>query len=283
MFFVGGVTIGIFVFGETVPLYMDFWNESYYGRLTLPDWLGIPTGVVVLMIVLVALFLFWGAERIDHKVNGADPKEAPRLRYAAAGGIVLLALVVLAIGQPGTDDYWDVIAADQQARLDDRQVQIHPGELLELMDNNRINLIMLDVRPERDFNEFHLRAARHVPPTRADVEAIIPDLEHLDPNTVIVAMSNDENLATMAWKTLMANRIINSYILEGGVNEWISIFGEDAQPRPVKYPEQPNFVFAAALGDRCVASDPDADAFQLEFVPKVEIKVAAGPAGGGCG
>ncbi|MEN8234620.1 MAG: YeeE/YedE thiosulfate transporter family protein [Actinomycetota bacterium] len=283
MFFVGGATIGIFVFGETVPYFMDFWTQSYLGRLTVPDWLGLPTGVVVLLIVLMALFMFWGAERIDHKVNGEDPKDAPRARYAAAGGLVLLALVVLAIGQPGTDEYWDAIAGEEQARLDNREVQIHSGELLELMDNGRINLIMLDVRPERDYNQFHIRSARHVPPTRADVEAIVPDLEHVHPQTVIVAMSNDEDLATMAYKTLLANNVINTYILEDGVNGWIEIFGEDAEPRPTKYPEQPSFVFEAALGDRCVASDPDSHEFHLEFESKVELKVAAGPAGGGCG
>ena len=30
------------------------------GRLTLMDWLTLPTGVVVLGVVLIALFMFWG-------------------------------------------------------------------------------------------------------------------------------------------------------------------------------------------------------------------------------
>ncbi len=51
-------------------------------------------------------------------------------------------------------------------------------------------------------------------------------------------MSNDERDATEAWKTLIANNVINAYVLEGGINDWLEIFGEDADPKPVAYPDQ---------------------------------------------
>ncbi len=58
IFFVLGVFFGIFLFGETVDTYAIFWNSSYMGRFTLPEWLGVSTGVVVLLVVLMALFMF---------------------------------------------------------------------------------------------------------------------------------------------------------------------------------------------------------------------------------
>ena len=283
MVFLVGVTIGVFVFGETVPYFMDFWTTSNLGRFTLPEWLGIPTGVIVLFIVLFALFLFWGAEQIEKRTIDADPADAPKARYVGAGALVLVALIVLLIGQPSTGDYWDAVAADEQPRLDNREVQIHSGELLGLMNDSYVNLVMLDVRDERDYNEFHLRAAQQVDPDLESVEAVAPDLIGLNPRTVIVTMSNGEEDATEAWKTLVSNNVINTYILEGGVNEWLEIFGEDAEPRPVAYPDQSSFVFTAALGDRCVASDPDAHGFELIYEPKVVIAAASAVVGGGCG
>jgi uncharacterized membrane protein YedE/YeeE/rhodanese-related sulfurtransferase len=283
MVFLGGVTIGVFAFGETVPYFMDFWNTSDLGRLTLPEWLNIPTGVVALFIVLFALFLFWGAEQIEKRTVGTDPADAPKARYIGAGAIVLVALVVLVIGQPSTGDYWDAVAADEQPRLDNREVQIHPGELLGLMNDTYVNLVMLDVRDERDYNEFHLRAAQQLDPNLDAVETAAPDLVGLDPRTVIVTMSNGEEEATEAWKALIANDVINAYILEGGINEWLEIFGEDAEPRPVAYPDQLAFEFTAALGGRCVASDPDAHEFELVYEPKVVIQAASAVVGGGCG
>ena len=164
-----------------------------------------------------------------------------------------------------------------------REVQIHPGELLGLMNDPFVNLVMLDVRDERDYNEFHLRAAQQIDPTLESVETVSSDLIGLDPRTVIVTMSNGEEDATEAWKALVANDVINTYILEGGINEWLAIFGEDAEPRPVAYPDQSAFVFTAALDDRCVASDPDAHEFELVYEPKVVIAAASAVVGGGCG
>ncbi len=39
-------------------------------------------------------------------------------------------------------------------------------------------------------------------------------------------MSNDEAQATEAWRYLVAEGVINAYVLEGGVNYWLTTFGE---------------------------------------------------------
>jgi len=283
MAFLGGVVIGVFVFGESVPYFMDFWTTSDLGRFTLPDWLGIPTGVIVLFIVVVALLMFWGVWSLEKKTGVADPADSPKAQLIGAGVLVILALMVLVIGDPTTEDYWDAVAGEEQPRLDNREVQIHPGELLELMNDGYKNLILLDVRDERDYNQFHLRAARQIDPTPEAVENTAPDLIGLNSRTVIVTMSNGEDDATEAWKSLTANNVINTYILEGGVNAWLDIFGEDADPKPVNYPDEMAFTFTSALGGRCVASDPDAHEFHLVFEPKVEIAAAGAVVGGGCG
>jgi len=283
MVFLGGVVIGVFVFGETVPYFMDFWTTSDLGRLTIPDWLDLPAGLVVLFVLVAALFMFWGAEKLGKMTTGDDPADAPKARYVGAGILVLMAVAILLIGDPTTEDYWDAIAAEEQPLIDNREVQIHPGELLELMNDGYKNLILVDVRDQRDYNQFHLRAANQVAPTADAVEDAAPDLIGLDPRTVIVTMSNDEQDATTAWKSLTANNVINVYILEGGINGWLDIFGEDADPKPVNYPDELAFTFTSAIGGRCVASDPDAHEFHLVFEPKVKIAAAGAVVGGGCG
>ncbi len=215
---------------------------------------------------------------------GVDPKTAPKGRYIGAGVLIALALGIIVIGDPGTKDYWSVVSAEQQQRLDNREVQIHPGELLAIMHDKGKNVIMLDVRDQRDYNQFHIRAARQVDPTLDAVTAVaLDDLSDADGRTVVVAMSNGEDAATEAWKVLIANDVINSYILEGGINEWLEIFGEDADPRPVNYPDQLAFTFTSAIGGRCIASDPNQHEFEIEYEPKVKIAAAGAVVGGGCG
>lgn len=66
MLFLLGATLGVHLFGETVELFGDFWRHAgAFGQLTLPDWLGLPAGVVALGVVLMALGMFAGAERLE--------------------------------------------------------------------------------------------------------------------------------------------------------------------------------------------------------------------------
>jgi uncharacterized protein len=59
--FVLGVFAGIFVFGEAYPAIQGFADSTNLGEVTLPQLFGLPYGVVVLLVVLLALAGFWGA------------------------------------------------------------------------------------------------------------------------------------------------------------------------------------------------------------------------------
>ena len=65
MFFVGGGFVGALLFAETEQYFTNWMNNAgYYGRLTLMDVFHLPSGVIVLLVVLMALFMFWGAEQL---------------------------------------------------------------------------------------------------------------------------------------------------------------------------------------------------------------------------
>jgi hypothetical protein len=66
IFFVLGVLLGIFVFGQAVPRFWDFYELSgNLGRVTLADWLGLSTGLVTLLVAGLAVFMFWGGEQLE--------------------------------------------------------------------------------------------------------------------------------------------------------------------------------------------------------------------------
>jgi rhodanese-related sulfurtransferase len=286
LFFAVGGLFGIFLFGETVQYFEGFWNSSYFGRLTLMDVFGLPAGVVVPGVVLMALFMFWGGEQLE-RIFGGQPK--PQRSWGRVAGIATLvvgALLVLVIGQPTTQDKWARLAPEKEVLLSERAVQIHPGELLASLADNQLNVVMLDVRDEADYNLFHIRRARHLP--LDEVGDTIPDLQlEAAANTVYVLMGNGERAATEAWKLMVAESVPNVYLLEGGINNWLTVFGHDdptVQPTPTPPgDDQLHFVFASALGDRYAASDPDAHHYELEYTPKIKLEIKRGASGGGCG
>lgn len=283
--FVFGVLFGIYLFGETVGSFAVFFESSYMGRFTLPELFNASYGVVVLLIVVVALALFVVAEKVEAMINQTPQKAWPGWSKPAAGALVALAAVSLIIGQPSNEDRWQVIAAENQAKLDNREVQIAPAELLNYMNDTKIKILPLDVRDERYFNQFHIRGAIHVPLDQVQKKA--RELQFELANTVFVTISNDEKSATEAWKILEAESLPNVYILEGGINAWLETYaGNSVAEKDLvanKQPDQLAFKFNAATGSRHPAADPDPHFLDLKYEPKVILELKRAPTSGGCG
>jgi rhodanese-related sulfurtransferase len=283
--FVFGVLFGIYLFGETIGSYAVFFESSYMGRFTLPELFDVSYGTVVIVIVIAALAMFVVSEKVEAAVNNKPQKKFPGWSKPAAGALVAMAAVVFVIGQPSNEDRWQAISAESQASLDERMVQIAPGELLKYTHDSKIKVITLDVRDERYYNQFHLPDAVHVP-----LEAVLKHAKELQfelANTIIVTISNDEIEATEAWKILKAESVPNIYILEGGINNWLDTYASDSFRKDNKIRlrklKQLAYRFDAATGSRHQAAEPLPDLLDLSYEPKVILELKRAPVSGGCG
>jgi len=249
---------------------------------------------VVAAIIIMAVFLFWLVEKTETWMTGEAPQTGPRrTKVAGAVALIAVAVAVMIIGQPTPTDKWQQMAAEKQPLLDNREVYIHPAELLEYIYNDRVTTVMLDVRPESDYNLFHVGDAQLVAPDK--LPALAQLLRQKPANTLFVVMSNDEIAATAAWKTLVAESVANVYILEGGVNNWLDTFNIQPEgatevavamlptPVPTAQPgsDMLRYRFPAALGAQYPAAYPEPHEFEdIEFVPKVKLEMKAATGGG---
>lgn len=287
VFFLGCLA-GIFTFGLTEPWFESFWEHSgFYGRLTLPDWLGLNYGTVVLLVVIMALGMFTGAEWLEAWLRpGRRPGERLRLavprpvRFAAVGILAtatLLAVYALVVPDP---------AAPRRAReadhiLASRERHIEPAELLSLMHNNQVTLRMIDARDEADYNLFHLLDA-----VRVVDDATLDSARKSTPaDAITVVMSNDETGADTVARSLMIKGMRGVYILAGGLNRWLDTYGSGAG-KAIPSPGQDtlHYRFTAALGANYDAARPDIlHTAQLAFTPKVKFEKPIIKVSGGCG
>ncbi len=299
-FYVAGVLAGLFVFGQTVPSYWNFFHTAgAWGRITIPELLGIDAGWVVLGVVLMAVCAFAFAEFAE-RLLAADPNaKSPttQVRRFRRGAVALggtLGLVVLLVGQPSVSRKMKWAQARLDQTLANRTVHIDAAELLSLMRNNQVRLALVDVRNERDFNVFHLLDAQNVSLDRLQ-RGWGSDLPGA---SVVVVMSNDERQADEAWRRLAVqlnpgnfltkgegNRV---YILAGGLNRWLDLYRDRKTDAPG--PDVPatgdelcRHQFTAALGDRGPIARPEANAIDRKFQSKVKVVSAKRAAGGGCG
>ncbi len=286
MFFVLGGLVGVFIFGETVDIYKFFFNGSYFGRLTLMDVFGLPAGIVVILVTLMAVFMLWGGEKLEKIYGGKDPKKAPKARFYGAGILILAAVIIAFIGQPSTSDRWARLAPIRNSDLTNRNVYVDPAELLDTFHDHKLNLVMIDVRDEADFNLFHLLDAENI--TISEIPNSIDEFIAQPANTVFMVMSNDEQDATEVWKMMTAQAVPNVYILSGGINNWLDTFAtpyEEDFCGDIKIAdvEELRYEFSAALGSNCPAAYPDHDKYELEYEKKIKLDLKRAPVGGGCG
>lgn len=70
-----GVFAGIFVFGELYPRLEGFMTVGNLGAVTLPEIFNLPYGLMVLMVVVLALLGFVGAEAVERWTAGRSVED----------------------------------------------------------------------------------------------------------------------------------------------------------------------------------------------------------------
>ncbi len=64
-----GIFAGTFVYAEVYPAIKGFVNSTPMGQVTLPEVLGLPWGLVVFAVVVIAVLGFWGATAIERRMK----------------------------------------------------------------------------------------------------------------------------------------------------------------------------------------------------------------------
>lgn len=207
--------------------------------------------------------------------------------HGAGAALLILASAGLAwYGQPTPGEKWEFLAPELESSLTERRVQIDPAELLNIMYNDYIDLWIIDVRDEREWNLFHLWGAERIPPEELfDHRRRFAELPE---NGVLVFVSNDETKATRAWQLVMAAASRpNAYILSGGINRWLDEFSPRKSARREGSDDEPDGTVRHplkwALGSRHPASLPDLHhSGTPRFVEKVKLQKRVVKKGG-CG
>lgn len=274
--FVLGGLCGVAAFGETVHFFDSWWQSSDFGRFTLADWLRLPTGVTVILLVLMALGMFVAAEAAERVYGGraalgegSAPPVSPRrrrlLRPASlgAGLLLLLAAVTSLLGQPSARDRWRWIAARGEQELRERKIFVEPAEVVALRQDLTLAVRIYEVRSESDFNQFHLAGSRRIDPPAVEDPAFLREFLAASDQEIRFLASNDEAAAVEAWKALQAQGAVNVYVIEGGINRWLDAFppqprlAERWTPKGVAESDRFAWNFTRSVGERIPSAHPE--------------------------
>ncbi len=92
---VGGVALGGVLNAELETSFGAFPNSGKLGALSLSTWLGIPAPIIAVLVVVVAIAAFLGAERIEKLLGGSAGGPTPA-RKVVFGTLITLAVLAVA-------------------------------------------------------------------------------------------------------------------------------------------------------------------------------------------
>ena len=214
-----GVVLGIGVFEESYALLKDFYLSGYMGEISIATWAGLPQGVVVFAVVLVALAAFWGTERFGPNGKLRDQKSPALLKSAgvAMGAGVLVTIVQLA----GPGQSRPIHNAPAQAGA--------PAPLVATLDladwlvAGRPGLLPIDVREDR--------TEAQVPGAMALPVADLTDLRLrplLSRDGLLVLIDEDGGQRGQLVVASLRASGFDAVLLEGGAQAW----GQDILATP---------------------------------------------------
>jgi hypothetical protein len=72
MWFIGGSFVGIFLFGQTYPVWEKLYNAQHLGSIKLSDTIGVSDGILGLIVIVAAVLMFWLGEMAEKKFKRED-------------------------------------------------------------------------------------------------------------------------------------------------------------------------------------------------------------------
>jgi rhodanese-related sulfurtransferase len=233
MFFLVGALCGVWLFGETVGSFQGFWLSSYMGRFTLPEWLGLPLGVTVLLVVVMAVSLFWAGDLAQQHFGQKRPwaevvKRPGRGWQILAGSLVGASLFLVVRGQPDPETKFARMGPAVAKALAEREVFVDPAEVVALRKDIGVQVNILDLRDGRDFNLFHVGGSHRATLSELESPERLKLLLDQPPTTVNFLVGNGEMEALKAWRRLTALGVPNLYVVDGGLNRWLERYPVDA-------------------------------------------------------
>ena len=219
--FLIGLLAGLLGFGEMYPAIAQWTSVTSLGVVTLPAFLQLPYGLVVLAVVVTAIGAFVAAEWAEKTFGGVQPGPgsltgSPRLLNPARGlaaGLVGFGLIAAVSGNPYREGRVSIETRQLAQLAGSAADQITPVELSAWIVEGRADYTLIDLRRATACAQHRIPGARSVP-LAALTDTVVPRTEK------VILYAQDDTQAAQAWILMKALGFKAVYALTGGLNAW---------------------------------------------------------------
>lgn len=223
--YLGGLAFGMFAFGETVGFNANLSSMLSLAdkpRLTLAQVSGVPYGILVFGVVVMAVVAFLAAEWAEVKIGGKKLSEQPllgaplkewNLSRSLLSVILFGGFLAALLGNPYRGPKVVMDQAELAALVQQEADHITVDELSSQMIAGTVDFRLIDVRSPEAHAKSTIPGAENIPLSQ------IPTTE-FDPKEKLVLFTDGQTHAAEAWIFLRARGMKSVYVLLGGNDAW---------------------------------------------------------------
>jgi rhodanese-related sulfurtransferase/uncharacterized membrane protein YedE/YeeE len=281
--FVGGMLIGIFLFGRLFDLFQPLYTGSFLGNIFVYESLGFSRGLFAFLLIAVALMAFWITQKIEDNINKVPAMEIQKRPSLIVPTLVALGLGALILVLPAQPRSFPTETSPQKilTQINENKHLINIDEVAYSLINGKDRPIQLiDVRAADDFSRFALPGALNIPIENILDRRYEKYLRSADKR--LVFYSNSNTLATEAWLVATRAGLEDISVLNGGLNGFVeTIFTQDhsTESRNLDLIHQAKFREKAKSFFLSGKARPEEKSPATPVIKLIEVEM---PATGGC-
>lgn len=162
--FLGGILLGIFIFGESYSVFKDLYTGNYLGTIMVYNSLGISKGMFVFLLITTAIIAFIATAFIQWRVTKSKPKtlKTQTQKYIIPVSLALI-LGVISMFIPTYEQQITKNISDNNFIQNYQAQTISADELAYRVIDKDENLQLIDVRTPDQFKAFAIPGAINIP------------------------------------------------------------------------------------------------------------------------
>lgn len=219
--FLIGAVIGSSLFNETFALIKPLYEAGNKGVIFVYDSIGMSRNSFVLLLSIAAIIMFWGSEWLEKKKE--QKIETQNYTVLKVLTVVLLTIsVALMAANPASLSesrrfYTSTLSEAQLLEaIENAQDHIEPQDLANRMLQRQVDLLVVDIRPQNEYTQYHLPAAVNI--AMKDLHTALLPYKNIG---TIVLYSNGMTHPVQARDSLYRSGFENVYILTDGLNGFV--------------------------------------------------------------
>jgi hypothetical protein len=162
--FVAGIITGVWGFTELFPSLEKLYLAGNLGGMRFSEYLGMSDITFAFLLAAIAIISFAATWFIENRVNKRKASLNPLLKKRYVAAIILLFAVLATVAFiPGRNDIINMRIAEARRQQTCVFKEIPADKLANEIVSNYYMYNIIDVRPEQEFEKYHLPLAINIP------------------------------------------------------------------------------------------------------------------------